>query len=162
MTEAQNSPTIALLADQPQLIPAIGELRWREWGHPPEPTERSWWVEGTARAAGRDALPVIWVALDARGEALGAVGLGPFDRPERRDRSPWIWGMIVRPDRRGQGIGTALMAALEAWARERGHRELWVATGGRAAAFYERCGLTQHEIVPRADGETATVLTKRL
>jgi len=162
MTTHPSPVTIQLLADHQPLIPAVGAMRWREWGHPPEPTERSWWVEGTAREAGRDALPVTRVALDTNGEALGAVGLGPFDLAERRGRSPWIWGMIVRPDRRGQGIGTALMAALEAWARERGYRELWVATGGRAAAFYERCGLTQHEIVPRADGETATVLTKRL
>ena len=162
MTGTPGPITIALLADNERLIPAVGELRWREWGRPPEPTTRSWWVEGTAREAGRGALPVTWVALDTNGEALGAVGLGPFDLAKRRDRSPWIWGMIVRPDRRGQGIGGLLMAALEAWAREHGYRELWVATGGRAVAFYERCGLTQHEIVPRTDGETATVLTKHL
>jgi hypothetical protein len=41
-----------------------------------------------------------WVASDQSG-ALGAVGLGLFDIEERRDRSPWLLGMIVRPDRRG-------------------------------------------------------------
>ena len=36
------------------------------------------------------------VASDQSG-ALGAVGLGPFDIEERRDRSPSLLGMIVRP-----------------------------------------------------------------
>lgn len=26
--------SIGLLADHPPLIPAVGEMRWREWGHP--------------------------------------------------------------------------------------------------------------------------------
>jgi len=37
-----------------------------------------------------------WVASDQSG-ALGAVGLGQFDIEERRDRSPSLLGMIVRP-----------------------------------------------------------------
>ena len=37
--------TVALLADQPQLIAVVGELRWREWGHPPEPEALTWWVD---------------------------------------------------------------------------------------------------------------------
>ena len=39
--------TVALLADQPQLIAAVGELRWREWGHAPEPEQLAWWVDVT-------------------------------------------------------------------------------------------------------------------
>ena len=38
---------VALLADQPQLIAVVGELRWREWGHPPEPEALTWWVDVT-------------------------------------------------------------------------------------------------------------------
>jgi hypothetical protein len=52
------------------------------------------------RGAGSSHLPVTWVASDGSG-ALGAVGLGQFDIEERRDRSPWVLGMIVRRDRRG-------------------------------------------------------------
>ena len=161
MTSTPGPITIALLADNERLIAAVGALRWREWGHDPEPSDRAWWVEVTAREAGRDELPVTWVAIDGRGEAIGAVGLGAVDLAERRDRPPWILGMIVRPDRRGQGVGGLLIAALEAWARAHGYRELWVATGGRAVDFYRRCGMAPHEIVPLAGGETATVLTKR-
>ena len=162
MTTSPGPVTVELLADHEQLIAAIGELCWREWGHPPEPTDLEWWVDVTAREAGRDRLPITWVALDERGGALGRVGLGEFDIEERRDRSPWVLGMIVRPDRRGMGVGRLLLAQLEAWAGSHGYQQVWVATGGRAIDFYRKCGWELSETVERASGEAASVLTKHL
>jgi GNAT superfamily N-acetyltransferase len=78
---------------------------------------------------------------------------------ERRDRSPWLLGMIVRRDRRGAGIGSLLLARLERWAYSQGYELLLVATGGVAAGFYQRCGWRIYETVDR-DFEPATVLTK--
>lgn len=154
--------TIALLADHERLIAPLGEMCWREWGRAPEPDNVEWWIATTAREAGRDQLPVTWVAIGAAGDALGRVGLGEFDIDERRDRSPWVLGMIVRPDRRGNGIGRRLLAELECGARVRGYTQVWVATGGRAIDFYRKCGWTVAETIARPHGEVATVLTKRL
>jgi GNAT superfamily N-acetyltransferase len=162
MTAASGSVTVQLLADHAHLIAAVGDMCWREWGHAPEPEDPEWWVAVTAQEAGRDCLPISWVALDARGDALGRVGLGEFDLEERRDRSPWVLGMIVRPDRRGLGIGRLLLTQLETWAGSRGYRQVWVATGDPAIGFYQKCGWTLHETVGRPAGETALVLTKRL
>jgi GNAT superfamily N-acetyltransferase len=160
-TPSRSVVTVFLLADRPELVPAVGEIRWKEWGHPPEPEALSWWVEVTKREAGRQGLPVTFVAVDSHGQAVGAVGLGPFDLEERRDRSPWVLGMIVRADRRGQGIGRLLLDRLEACAAEMGHAQAWVATGGRAIDFYRRCGWEVTESLLRTTGET-TVLTKRV
>ena len=151
---------VDLLADRMDLIEAVTDLRWLEWGHPPEPTDRDWWRTATVREAGRIQLPVTWVASDDSG-ALGAVGLGQFDIEERRDRSPWVLGMIVRRDRRGTGLGRLLLGNLERWARDQGHLQLWVATGRPAANFYQRCGWQLQEIVHR-DVEPATILTRLL
>lgn len=74
--------SVELLADNPKLIPAGGQIRWREWGHPPEPESLDWRVDVTAREAGRDALPITWMAIDPLGQAAGAVGLGEFDIEE--------------------------------------------------------------------------------
>jgi len=81
--------SVELLADHPHLIPAVGQIRWREWGHAPEPESLDWWVDVTGREAGHVGLPVTWVAMDESGKAVGAVGLGEYDIEERRDRSPW-------------------------------------------------------------------------
>ena len=154
--------SIGLLADHPELIPAVGELRWREWGRPPEPESLDWWVDATARESGRDALPVTWVAFDADGRVLGAVGLGEFDVEERRDRSPWVLGMVVEPAQRNRGTGGRLMRALEGWAVRQGYTRLWVATGGRAVDFYRKCGWEVTESFVRTSGEHMTVLTRSL
>jgi GNAT superfamily N-acetyltransferase len=152
---------IELLADNNALTAAIGAMRWREWGHAPEPEDLAWWVDVTAREAGRDRPPITWVAIGENGDALGAVGLGAFDLEERRDRSPWVLGMIVRPDYRGMGIGRRLLTHLEAWARGQGYTQAWVATGGPAITFYRKCGWEVAEIVARPSGD-ATILAKRL
>jgi GNAT superfamily N-acetyltransferase len=157
--EAAATTAIHLLADRADLIEAVTDLRWLEWGHPPEPTERDWWRAATVREAGRGRLPITWVASNQNG-AQGAVGLGRFDIEERRDRSPWVLGMIVRGDQRGRGIGRLLLGQLEEWAGQQAYQQLWVATGGSAVGFYQRCGWRIHETVER-DFEAATVLTKK-
>lgn len=153
---------VELLADNEQLIEAIGELRWREWGHAPEPTDRNWWVEVTSYEAGRDHLPITWVAINAEGKAIGAVGLGEFDIEERQDRSPWVLGMIVHPDYRVRGIGRLLLTHLEAWAKNQGYKQVWVANEGQAVNFYQKCEWQLFETVERASGVAVAVLTKRL
>jgi GNAT superfamily N-acetyltransferase len=131
--------SVHLLADRPELIASVGALRWREWGRYPEPEDPSWWEATTRQEAGRSCLPVTFVAVDDHDGAVGAVGLGQYDLEERQDVSPWVMGMIVRTDRRGEGVGRALMAELEAWAAADGVAQVWVATG-QAAGFYRRCG----------------------
>lgn len=57
----------------------------------------------------------------------------------------FISDIAVRPDARGQGVGTALMAHAQAWGRTHGARKLgwdvwrWNAT---ALSFYQRVGAT--------------------
>jgi len=151
---------VELLADHQELIPAVGELRWRDWGHAPEPEDLSWWVDVTGRESGRAELPVTFVALDSDGGIAGAVGLGQFDPAEREDRSPWVLGMIVAPEIRGQGTGRQLLDHLCRWAGEHGHDPVWVATGDYAVGFYRRCGWQVAETFVRS-GEQIIVLSYR-
>jgi GNAT superfamily N-acetyltransferase len=131
-------------------------------GHPPEPVDSAWWLETTASEAGRTSLPVTFVAHDDD-VALGAVGLGQFDLEERRDRSPWVLGMIVRAEHRGGGVGRALLDHLAEWATGSGFSEVWVATGPPAEGFYRRCGWTPAEsLYCASQGQTVTVLRKSL
>lgn len=153
---------VELLADRPDLVVALATIRWEEWGDAPGREELDWWVQDLATEAGRREPPVGFVAVDREGEVVGGVTLARSDLTEeqRRGRTPWIAGMIVRADRRSSGIGTLLMARLEEWAAAAGIREAWVVTGGRAVDFYRRCGWAPVEEVVVDTGETATVLTK--
>jgi len=121
----------------------------------------AWWLETTVREAGRDELPVTFVAHDAADVVLGAVGLDTYDLDERHDASPWVTGMIVRPDRRGQGVGRTLMQHLERWAAEHRIADAWVGTD-LALGFYQRCGWTVQETFTRSTGQEMAVLCKKL
>ena len=100
-----------------------------------------------------------FVALD-RDRAVGVVQLHEFEIDALRDRSPWVCGMVVRPNYRGAGIGSRLLAALERFAAGHGVAQLWVFTES-AAGFYERCGWRRYG-ESEQDGERGIVLTRLL
>ena len=155
------SINVSLLADSLSAADAIANMRWKEWGHAPESQDPAWWLETTINEAGRDSLPVTVVALGPDGEVLGAVGLDTYDLDERRDTSPWVTGMIVRRDRRREGVGRMLMQHVERWAAEHGIAEAWVGTD-LALTFYERCGWVLQEAFTTNAGVHMDVLHKRL
>jgi GNAT superfamily N-acetyltransferase len=160
---AVSSETIDLLADRPHLIDEVGTMRWKEWGQPPEPTDPQWWIDATRSEAGRDGLPVTYVALNSDGELLGAIGLGAHDIAERQDRSPWILGLVVRTDRRGDGIGRRLLQQTEQHAAALGYPTIWVANEGQAAGFYSACGYSFIEVVrPGESGAITYVFSRSL
>jgi GNAT superfamily N-acetyltransferase len=159
--QVSRAVTVGLLVDFPASMREVADIRWQEWGHPPESEDPAWWLETTIREAGRAGLPVTFVAHGASGEVLGVVGLDTYDLDERRETSPWVTGMIVRQDRRGEGVGRALMRSLERWAAEHQISEAWVGTD-LAKSFYERCGWTLTEAFTDSAGQHMDVLYKRL
>ena len=90
-----------------------------------------------------------WALFTAR-STTGIVGGAAvvFDAPGlamlegRRDLAV-IWDIRVAPHARRQGVGSALFERVEAWARQRGCRELKIETQNtnvQACRFYERQG----------------------
>ena len=132
---------VHLLADHPHLINPVALLRWREWGRDETLTR---WIRITVREAGREELPITWVAVDEQGEALGAVAIGDHE-DVRPDLAPWVWGLVVAADARERGVGRRLIDRVVAFAELKGYPELWVATGPPAVGFYERCGFRHVE-----------------
>lgn len=62
----------------------------------------------------------------------------------------YLEGWYVAPENRGRGVGRALMAAAEAWARERGHRELASDTNlgnHTSAAAHQALGFEQVAVI---------------
>ena len=140
MASLQPAVRIEFLADHPALIPAIGQLRYHAWGGPSQ-TGLAGWIAITAREAGREALPIAWVALADNGEALGAAGLQPGpDIAGRPEFCSAVVRVIVAPGHRGRGIGRRLLAAIAQWAQEHGSGPLYVVTGDAAVGFYRHCG----------------------
>jgi GNAT superfamily N-acetyltransferase len=81
---------------------------------------------------------VVLVARDGTGQVVGCGALRPLE-----DGVAEVKRMYVVPDARGRGLSKALLAGLEAAARDRGWTTLRLETGPRqpeAVALYEGAG----------------------
>jgi putative acetyltransferase len=93
-----------------------------------------------------------------------ALGCGCF-RPHHEDVVE-LKRMYVTEAARGRGVGEAIVGALEAWARERGHAAVILETGilqPAAIRLYEKCGYARIPNFPPYDGMPNSIcLTRRL
>jgi GNAT superfamily N-acetyltransferase len=82
-------------------------------------------------------------------EVVGAVQLDRSEVGNGRHRAE-VRRLVVRSDRRGSGVGRALMEAVVDRARAAGLRLLWLSTheGTDADRVYERLGWTRVGVIP--------------
>lgn len=80
-----------------------------------------------------------FVAEDDEGGAVGYV----VAARSADGRAAFVFHLHVRHDRRGDGIGRALMERLEAAAREAGVERIWLLASGKASRFYTHIGYVQ-------------------
>jgi GNAT superfamily N-acetyltransferase len=107
---------------------------------------RSAYANAAARLAPGER--VLLAAFDG-GEVVGAVQLDRSDVGNGRHRAE-VRRLVVRLDRRGAGVGGALMEAVVELGRRLGLRLLWLSTheGTDADRIYERLGWTRAGVIP--------------
>ncbi len=84
------------------------------------------------------------LAVGPGSAVLGLVGLHAFPVIHAPAPVGYITALVVAPEARGQGVGRALVAAAEAWARDAGCSRLAVTSAEHRAdahAFYPASGL---------------------
>jgi GNAT superfamily N-acetyltransferase len=129
---------IAYLADHKEVIPILARWFYEEWTYLyPDRTLTD--VERLiGERANANKIPVALVAFDGQ-ELLGTVCLKVHDMDTRLDLTPWLAGLYVKAPRRRQGIGTALVSAIEKKAHELGIERLYLYTP-ESEVFYSRLG----------------------
>ena len=141
------TPSIVPLFEQRQHIADAAALIHNEfWRDVPGASLESM----QARLAGgerADALPLSLVALHD-GQVIGVVNLVDNDDEQHPHWRPWLAGMVVAEPWRAKGVGSALVLALLARARELRYPRVYLGTDG--PGFYTRLGAVHHER-PRAD-----------
>ena len=150
--EALREIRLAALADSPHAFGSTlaeerdaDEARWRGWI-----TGEGW---GGAVAT---------FIADGPGPLLGmATGYRPDDRPT----TGWLFAMWVRPERRGEGLGRRLVAAVEEWAAALDIDQLLLrVTDGNdgAVRFYASCGFVGTSDAPEPLREGSDLVTKTM
>lgn len=79
-----------------------------------------WWVE----PIGPDSTPLVTLSRPSRPNPIAGLWVGNAIDQIRGDRHAHVFLLYVQPEHRRRGIGTALMHQAEAWARERGDRQM--------------------------------------
>lgn len=100
-------------------------------------------LERRLREAGApDRIPLSLLALTG-GRPVGTVNLVECDSERRPDLRPWLAALLVVPEQRGRGVGSALVRALLREATRLGEREVFLGTD--IPGFYERLGAGVHQ-----------------
>lgn len=142
MPPSTPTPRIEALLDHPQHVPFVARLVYREfWAEVPDGLSEAYLTRAFGGQAEPGRVLKSWVAL-AGDEPLGCVHLIDNDDNSLPDLYPWLAAMVVVPERRGQGIGSALVRALLRDAQARGFTRVWFGTDG--PGFYERLGARRH------------------
>jgi GNAT superfamily N-acetyltransferase len=102
-----------------------------------------------AALAGRTEGATLLIAEDGQGTPLGFIHLSGENDYYLQQTCGHVGDIVVRPEARGRGVGRALLAAGERWARDRGYRLLtlnvFVQNRG-PQALYEALGFSAEAI----------------
>jgi GNAT superfamily N-acetyltransferase len=143
---------LAALADSPDAFGSTlaeerdaGEARWRGW------ITGEGWAGAVATFVADDAGPFLGMAT----------GFRPDDRPD----TGWLFAMWVRPERRSEGIGRQLVAAVAAWAGgfDVDQLLLHVTEGNDGVVrFYASCGFVGTSDAPERLREGSDRMTQTM
>jgi predicted N-acetyltransferase YhbS len=132
------------LADHPEAIPTIARWHFDQWGRKSPTRSVASAAERLRGHLRRDATPLTMVAL-AGDVLVGSAALVCQDMKDARpELSPWLADVFVDPARRRQGVGSALVAALVAKARDLGVDRLHLYTPDQER-LYARSGFVVRE-----------------
>lgn len=139
---------IHFLSDCPEFLPAVAGWIYDEWAflYPGKTVHH---IEQLLRKRlQKKRLPLTLVAVH-RGEPIGTVSLKHREMETRPRLTPWVTSLYVVRARRGRGVGSKLMRAVENIARELAISRLFLFTAepGLARRFYEPLGWSVHEHV---------------
>jgi aminoglycoside 6'-N-acetyltransferase I len=130
------------------------DLRAALW---PEQPREELEAEGCAAIAAESPLVVFVADVDGRLAGFIEISLRSYAEGCTGSPVPYVEGWYVRSEARRRGIGGALMRAVEAWCRERGHAEL-----GSDALAENALSRAAHAALGFGEVETLVVFRKVL
>lgn len=150
---------IEYLSDHPAVLPTLRQWFETEWSSYYGPGGRGSAERDLKTYANRATLPVGLVAF-LNDEICGVAALKPQSVDTHAHLTPWAAAAMVRRDRRGRGIGTELIRALEQEAKRRGYGRIYCGTS-TATLLLERLHWHLVEQVVY-DGDHVSIYAKAL
>lgn len=143
---------IALLVDRPEALADLVALFVAEWAPWYGPTGAGDAEADLAACLNRAKLPLAVVAQGPDGRVLGTAALKHDSLGAELGFGPWLAAVVVHPSCREQGIGSALIAAVEAQARALGFSAIYTSTDAARSLVERRGWQPLHLSVPSLRG----------
>ncbi|SHE80204.1 Acetyltransferase (GNAT) domain-containing protein [Microbulbifer donghaiensis] len=147
------------LIERPEAIEQLAQWHYREWAHLYPEQGLQDFIDDLQRSLRSEPIPATWVVTDGT-EIWGSASVIEQDMTTNRHLSPWLANVYIHPDKRGQGLGGKLIAAVMEECRQNGLAELFLFTPGQEY-FYQTLGWTTLKR-ERYQGETVSIMTARL
>jgi len=128
---------IEYLADRADLVPELAELHLAEWGHLRPGQALKDRTNALRACMGKSEVPFSVVATNGS-ELIGSALLVKRDMSTRRDLSPWLAGVFVKPKFRNCGVATRLIQRVEAGASDIGFSTLYLYTDKQSNYYAKR------------------------
>jgi N-acetylglutamate synthase-like GNAT family acetyltransferase len=129
---------IDFLGQHLYVLPELAKLHFDEWKHLSPDTTLEDRVLKLQTIAQSSDVPCFVVAID-NNVLVGSAALVKEDMRTRKDLSPWLAGVFVKPEYRKNGIATSLVRRIEGEATRRGIRKLFLFTE-HARDLYSKLG----------------------
>lgn len=143
LTLMSSNMKIDFLGNHLNLLPELAKLQYDEWKHfSPGKTLEDRVLKLRKMAQSND-VPFMVVAAD-NGQLIGSAALALEDMQTRKDLSPWLASVFVKPEHRQNGIATALVRHIEQQATTLGIEKLYLYTE-RARGLYLKLGWSDIE-----------------
>ncbi len=150
---------LALLANHPELLPALQEMFECGWPEHYGARGRGNAEEDLLEYSNHNKLPIGVVAMQD-GSALGIAVLKAKCVSTHDHLTPWMGGGMVLPQYRRRGIGATLTVELESIARKLGYKKIYCGTS-TANSLLERSGWSYIETVLYG-GDNVSIYEKAL
>ena len=137
-------PEIVDLSERPAEIPRVARWIFNEFWGDQEIVTEEWLVAQLGRATNPDKIPLSLLAL-RDGEPIGTINLIENDDDKRTHLRPWLAALLVLPNARSCGVGSALVRSLQRRAVAMGIETMYLGTDN--PGFYEKLGARIHEQV---------------
>jgi GNAT superfamily N-acetyltransferase len=147
------------LGNHQEFIEELAGLLMIEWHEPQTTAQLQSRIEKLRTHTNAGAFPAAWVA-HRDNVPLGIVALRGQELDEYPELSPWLGGLFVRPECRGQGLGSFLCRVAEENALLLGIREMFLFTLDRHS-MYQRLGWRSH-LDASWFGRPGQIMTKSL
>lgn len=143
--------SLATVEELPALVELLGILFGQEREFMPDPARQR---RGLERILSNPSIGALFVAIDRTDRAARVIGMANLLYSESTFLGGpvgWLEDVVVHPQWRGQGVGTALIDHIKTFARERGLLRITLLTdfdNARAIRRYESTGFIRSTMIP--------------